>query len=187
MRNKYSKDFEKEMIELAPTNELTRLWWVARQKYAYFITKNQLRQYLSKRGIKYKDYNINKVRPMGEKLPIGSERIKSDGMTQLKIGKNKWEYKQRYLYEQYHNVKLTSNDYIIFLDGNRNNFSIDNLERIDCRTSAIIANLRLPSKNKEISIKKTESGRIKGDSYETNKTSHRGAARFLRRRRVRRG
>ena len=77
MRNKYSTEFEDEMIALAPTNELTRLLWVARCKYNYPITKTQLRQYLSKRNIIYKDYNVNKKRNMGDKLPIGSERIKS--------------------------------------------------------------------------------------------------------------
>lgn len=150
MRNKYSKEFEQEMIKLAPTNELTRLWWVARQKYAYFITKTQLRQYLSKRSIRYKDYNENKVRPMGDKLPIGSERIKPDGMVQIKISKNKWEYKQRYIYEQYHNVKLTSDDYIIFLDQDRTNFDINNLMRVTRHESAILSNQKLFSKEPKI-------------------------------------
>lgn len=154
MRNKYSKEFEQEMIELAPTNELTRLWWVARQKYAYFITKNQLRQYLSKRNIQYKDYNESKVRPMGDKLPIGSERVKSDGMIQIKISKNKWEYKQRYIYEKYHNVKLTSDDYIIFLDQDRTNFDINNLRRVSRHESAILSNQKMFSKEPKI----TETG-----------------------------
>ena len=89
MRNKYSKEFENEMRELAPTNELTRLWWVARQKYAYFITKDQLRKYLSKRQIRYKDYMKSKARKMGLNKPLFSERIKPDGMVQVKIAPNK--------------------------------------------------------------------------------------------------
>lgn len=150
MRNKYSKEFEETMKILAPTTEINRLLWYAYSQFGYEISKKQLRQYLSKRKIRYKDYDINMVRDMGSRLPIGSERIKPDGMVQIKIRKNKWEYKQRYLYEKYHNVKLTTNDYIIFLDGNRNNFSKDNLERVSCRVASILGNLRLPSKNKEI-------------------------------------
>ena len=154
MRNKYSKEFEETMIELAPTTTLNRLLWYAYSYFGYEINKNQLRQYLSKRNIHYKDYNKNKVRPMGDKLPIGSERIKSDGMTQIKISKNKWEYKQRYLYKKYHNVELTSDDYIIFLDQDRTNFDINNLKRVSRRESAILSNQKMFSKEPKI----TETG-----------------------------
>lgn len=150
MRNKYSKEFEETMRILAPTTEINRLLWYAYSQFGYEISKEQLRQYLSKRKIRYKDYDTTKIRDMGSLLPIGSERIKSDGMIQIKITKTKWEYKQRYLYEKYHNVKLTSKDYVIFLDGNRNNFSIDNLKRVNCRVASILGNLRLPSRSKEI-------------------------------------
>ena len=150
MRNKYTKEFEEEMIKLAPTNELTRLWWVARQKYAYFITKNQLRQYLSKRQIRYKDYNKNKAREMGLNVPIGTEYVKPDGMILVKVAHNKWKYKQRYIYEQCHNVELTDNDYVIFLDQNRNNFDINNLMVVSRHESSIISNQKIFSKKPEI-------------------------------------
>lgn len=146
MRNKYSKEFEDEMKQLAPKNEFEKLYWIARQKYAYFITRSQLKQYLSKRKIRYKDYNKNKVRKMGLNKSIGSERIKPDGMIQVKIAKDKWEYKQRLIYEKYHNVKLTSDDYIIFLDQDRTNFNINNLMKVTRRESSILANQKLFSK-----------------------------------------
>ena len=150
MRNKYSKEFEETMRILAPTTEINRLLWYAYSQFGYEISKTQLRQYLSKRKIRYKDYNVTKIRDMGNKIPIGTEYVKPDGMILIKITKTKWEYKQRYLYEKYHNVKLTSKDYIIFLDGNRNNFSIDNLKRVSCRVASLLGNLKLPSRNKEI-------------------------------------
>lgn len=154
MRNKYSKEFEEEMRKLAPTNELTRLWWVARQKYAYFITKEQLRQYLSKRQIRYKDYNSNKAREMGKDYQIGYEYTKPDGMVLVKVANNRYEYKQRYIYSKYHNVKLTENDYIIFLDQDKTNFNIDNLKRISRYESSILANQKIFSKNPKV----TETG-----------------------------
>lgn len=156
MRNKYSKDFENEMRKLAPTNELIRLWWVARQKYAYFITRDQLRKYLSKRQIRYKDYSYSKARKMGLNTPLLSERTKPDGMVQVKIAPNKWEYKQRYIYSQYYGVELTDDDYIIFLDQDRTNFDIHNLKRISRRESAIMSNQKIFSKNKNV----TETGII---------------------------
>ena len=138
------------MRELAPTNELTRLWWVARQKYAYFITKDQLRKYLSKRQIRYKDYNSNMVRDMGNNIPIGTERIKNDGMIQVKISPSKWEYKNRLVYSQYHNVKLTNDDYIIFLDQDRTNFNIDNLKLVSRHESSILSNQKMFSKDARV-------------------------------------
>ena len=84
---------------------------------------------------------------MGEKLPLFSERVKPDGMVLVKIAKNKWEYKQRYIYSKYYNKKLTSNDYIIFLDQDRTNFNIDNLKLVTRHESSIISNQKAFSTN----------------------------------------
>jgi len=153
VRNKYSKEFEEEMINLAPTNTLKELLKVAKKKYGYKINIDILRQYLYKRQIKYKDYDINKVRNMGANVPIGSEYVKPDGMTLVKVSNNKWKYKQRLIYEKYHNVKLTDNDYIIFLDQDRNNFDIRNLKRVNRRESSIVSNQGLYSTNKKLTKK----------------------------------
>lgn len=148
MRNLYTKEFEREFKILAPYFTLDELLVYAREFYD--INISQLRQFFYKRNIKYKDYNINKVRDMGDKIPIGQERKKPDGMVQVKVAKNKWEYKQRLIYEQYYNVKLTSDDFIIFLDQNRNNFDIKNLKRITRHESAILSNQKMFSKNPEV-------------------------------------
>ena len=139
MRNKYSIEFEQDMYRLATNNSLDDLLKVAKSKYHYDITKKQLQLYLSKRKIRYKGYDINKVRDMS-KLPIGTEYIKPDGMVLIKISKDKWIYKQRYIYEQYYNVELSSDDYIIFLDQDRTNFDINNLKKVSRRESGIVAN-----------------------------------------------
>lgn len=150
MRNKYSKEFEDEMRQLAPCTNLDRLLWYAYSQFGYEINRSQLRQYLSKRKIRYKDYNKNKVRMMGLNRPIGSERIRDDGMVQVKVSKDKWEYKQRLIYEKYHNVKLTDNDYIIFLDQDRTNFDINNLEKVTRYESSVLTNQKLFSKKSDL-------------------------------------
>ena len=62
---------------------------------------------------------------------VGSERVNVDGYVELKVAEpNKWMLKQRKLYEDYHNEKLTSNDVIIFLDNNKFNFDKDNLIKL---------------------------------------------------------
>lgn len=154
MRIKYSREFEEDMYKLAPNNNLKDLLIIAQDKYKYQIAENQLRQFLYKRGIKHKDYDISRVRDMGSKYPIGAEYVKPDGMTLVKVDKNKWEYKQRLMYEKYHNVKLTSDDYIIFLDQDRTNFDINNLKRINRHESSIVANQKLFSSDKTL----TEAG-----------------------------
>lgn len=147
MRNKYSEQFEQEIRRLAPSKTIQQLLEIANSKYCYPITKKNLLQYLSKKQIRYKDYNSNKARLMGSKISIGTEYVKPDGMTLVKVAPNKWKYKQRLIYEKYHNVQLTPNDYIIFLDQNRNNFSIDNLKCITRQESSILSNQKLFSKN----------------------------------------
>lgn len=65
------------------------------------------------------------------KKPIGSERVNVDGYTEIKVSEpNRYRLKHRVIYEQYHDVKLKPNEAIIFLDGNKQNLNIDNLEKV---------------------------------------------------------
>jgi len=60
--------------------------------------------------------------------PVGSERIDKDGYTVVKVADpNVWVLKQRVVYEQKTGIKPKKNEVVIFLDGNRQNFDIDNL------------------------------------------------------------
>jgi len=180
MRIKYSQEFENDMYKLASTMTLNELLCFAKNKYKYKdITKRKLQLYLSKRKIRYKDYKQSMVRQMGLDYAIGSEYVKDDGMTLVKVAKDKWEYKQRLIYSQYHNVKLTNDDYIIFLDQDRTNFDINNLKKVTKHESSILANQHLFSKNPLI----TETGiqiaklmiktKDKEEKYGTNNNSKR--------------
>lgn len=66
------------------------------------------------------------------KKPIGSTRVDvKDGYLYVKTKEPAvWELAHRVEYEKYHNVKLTSEDVIIFLDGNKLNLEKDNLELV---------------------------------------------------------
>ena len=103
--------------------------------------------YLSNRQIRYKGYNPNKSQEMGNKIPIGTEYVKPDGMVLIKVKPNKWEYKQRYIYEQYHNVELPKNTMVVFLDGDRTNFDINNLMAVSTPEYNCIKNKNLLFKN----------------------------------------
>lgn len=63
--------------------------------------------------------------------PVGSERLNVDGYIEVKIAEPaKWKLKQRLIWEKRTGEKLTSKDVIIFLDGNKQNFDIDNLVKL---------------------------------------------------------
>ena len=62
--------------------------------------------------------------------PVGSERISKDGYIEVKVAEpNKWRLKQRVVYEETKG-KIPEGCQIIFLDGNKRNFDIDNLRCI---------------------------------------------------------
>ena len=62
--------------------------------------------------------------------PVGSERISKDGYIEVKVTEpNKWRLKQRVVYEEAKG-KIPEGCTIIFLDGNKRNFDIDNLRCI---------------------------------------------------------
>ena len=62
--------------------------------------------------------------------PVGSERISKDGYIEVKVEEpNKWRLKQRVVYEEVKG-KIPEGCTIIFLDGNKRNFDIDNLRCI---------------------------------------------------------
>lgn len=149
IRNKYSDEFELAMEKYASSKTFDELLEISRTKFKYNINRNQLRKYLSRRKIRYKDFRPA-VHKQTTALPSGTEYVKDDGMVLVKLGNGYWEYKQRYLYEQYHGVKLTNKDYIIFLDGDRTNFNIDNLKRVSNRVAGQFANIKLEAKSKEI-------------------------------------
>lgn len=115
-------------------------------------TRLELQKYLWRNRIKYKYQNENKIRKQKNSKPIGSERI-NDGLVQVKVANNKWEYKQRIIYENYYGIKLKSDEYIIFLDGNRNNLSIDNLEKASCKEAGYIGAFKV---NNDLIIKDKE-------------------------------
>lgn len=144
MRNKYSKEFINHLAYYAPKHSMTEI-----MSYTN-LSKHQVEQLLWRNNIHHKDYNPHKAHTHNS-LPLLSEYIKPDGMTLIKVSKNKWEYKQRYIYEQYHNIILPTNIMVIFLDGNKNNFDINNLRAVSTPTYNTARNKHLLTNDINIS------------------------------------
>ena len=106
--------------------------------------------------------------------PVGSERIDSEGYVMVKVADPKsWRSKQRVLYEQYHGVKLEKSDVVLFLDGDRQNFSKDNLVKL---TRAELARLNQDVKlrdNPEMNLTAVMIAKLKCKMGEKNGTDRR--------------
>lgn len=70
--------------------------------------------------------------------PQGTVMYKKHGIPQIKIKDRVYQSKHRFMYEKYHNVKLNDNDMIIFLNGNKNDFSKENLYKITHKINGMI-------------------------------------------------
>ena len=90
------------------------------------------------------EYISNKEGFRGSHKPLLSER--SDGeFTVVKVSqkgskRQQWIPKQRYIWEQHYGKKVPEDYRVIFLDGNKNNFSINNLACVDRQTQLCVAN-----------------------------------------------
>lgn len=76
--------------------------------------------------------------------PVGSTRIDTDGYKLIKIAEpNKWVLYHRHLYERAHGENLKKNEAIIFADGNKLNFDIDNLVKVSRANLLYLNNKKL--------------------------------------------
>lgn len=61
-------------------------------------------------------------------VPVGSETVTKDGYLKVKVANpNRWEYKQRLIWEKHHGRKVPGGHVVIFGDGDKRNFDVDNL------------------------------------------------------------
>lgn len=80
--------------------------------------------------------------------PIGTERLSKDGYVEIKVSDIpnvsrcvNWRPKQLWIYEQHYNVKVdTRKEMVIFLDGDKRNFDIENLMLISRAENRIMNN-----------------------------------------------
>lgn len=84
-------------------------------------------------------------------VSVGTELMKADGYTWVKIADpNKWKQKHRVIWEKHHGRKLKDGELVTFLDGDVNNFNINNLMLIDKKESVILNSRGLRNEDKDI-------------------------------------
>ena len=136
---KYNEDFYVFLEANAKFYTIKELVKILKEKFNIDFEKKKLAKYCIKKKIKYKYEKPNKSHS-NISTKIGTIINKTDGnMLKIKVGNHKWEYLQRKIYEDYYNVKLPDDVYVIFLDQNKRNFDIKNLKAISRRSSAIMS------------------------------------------------
>lgn len=85
------------------------------------------------------------------RVPIGTIIDDGEGYLKIKTGKGSsgWERYHRYVYEKEHG-KIPKGHKIIFLDGDRRNYSIENMVAVPCSYLAYMNKLKLKSNEPEI-------------------------------------
>ena len=88
--------------------------------------------------------------------PMGFERVNVDGYIEVKVRERPdaehrscFDLKQRLVYERAHNVKLTSDDIIVFLDGDKLNCDPSNLARLSHSEHAKMTTYKLTYSDRE--------------------------------------
>jgi len=124
-------------------------------------------------------------------FPNNYERKTVDGYTIVKVENNVWKLKQILMYEKYHDYKMKKGEVIIFLNHNKQDFSEENLYKLNrgelavlnkiypdksCMTPdqllAAILTVKIKIRRVEIAKKNglcNKRGRIISDSKESNK------------------
>ena len=83
-------------------------------------------------------------------LPIGSEWVNEKGYVYVKIKEpNDWELKHRYIWEKNFG-KIPEGYSVIFLDQNKNNFDLSNLQLVRIKDKLTAKNNNLLSSDKEV-------------------------------------
>ena len=145
------------------------------KKFNLNLSMQQLRDCMNGRGIRN---NIDKRfsaesggnRCQQEK-PIGTVSKWECGYARIKTGDNEWEFIQRYVWKKHHG-EIPPGHSVIFLDGNTDNYNIENLALVDRNELMKYNSMRLNSNNQELNrvavnlAKLMTKAKEKGEVYE---------------------
>lgn len=146
----YSDEIYNFLLNNAKNYTIKQLVMLLKDNFDFDIEKKKLAQYCIKMGITYK-YEHPKKSHDNKPTANGTIAIKTDGkVLKIKVGNHKWEYLQRKIYEEYHNVKLPQDMYVVFLNQDKRDFSIENLKALPRRNCAIMSARELFSQDKNI-------------------------------------
>jgi hypothetical protein len=164
-----NKTLKKEILAFLQQNAskyyLQDLQEEVNKRFNANVTKSVIKHLCYDNEIRWK--NKNNINPIGIE-PMGKERI-VNGDIVVKVGVGKFVSKRRVLYEKYHNVKLTSDDVILFLNKDDTDYSKDNLIKISRREMGPLARIGLSPDDKDINKLAINIAKLKVKIYDKTK------------------
>ena len=98
-------------------------------------------------GLCYSNSDVQRGEKHWRHRPVGSFQIKKD-YVRIKVAEpNHWMQYQRYVWEQHHPGQSAEGKSVIFMDGNKRNFDISNLECVERSELSVMAELGCTAKS----------------------------------------
>ena len=142
-------EYLKKIAEGTPRKEIVKK---LNDKFNLNLTILPVRDCMNSRGIRNnidKRFSAKDGNRCQQEKPVGTISKWECGYTRIKTGKNEWEFIQRYVWKE-HYGEIPPNHSVIFLDGNTDNYNIENLALVDRNELMKYNSMRLNSDNQEL-------------------------------------
>lgn len=148
MKRSYTKEQKEWVVKKLPYYSPIVLANMFKEHYNKDIKVGTIRNIKHTTGIKsnYKRKIYNTKFRDKIKKPLYNEIIGNRGKTYVRVANRKYQIKTRYIWEQYYGRKIPKGYEVIFLDGNKENYGINNLVLVK-------HNVRIYALKKEIDLK----------------------------------
>lgn len=156
---KYGKeqdDFLREYYPILDGPELERMY---NMLFSPSKTYNKIRQHANSLGLTKSAEIMSSIQSTSALkrkniAPIGHTVVSESGL-RIKVARGEYKMLSRVVYEKHHGVKLKPDEYILYLDGDNANVSIDNLAVVTKAELAKINHaLKLPRTNRNVEVAK---------------------------------
>ena len=144
------------------------------EKFNLNLSMQQIRDCMNDRGIRNnidKKFSAKDGNRCQQEKPIGTISRWECGYTRIKTGDNEWEFIQRYIWKKHHG-EIPPGHSVIFLDGNTDNYNIENLALVNRNELMKYNSMRLNSNDQELNrvtvnlAKLMTKAKEKGEAYE---------------------
>jgi hypothetical protein len=142
-------EYLKKIAEGTPRKEIVKK---LNDKFNLNLTILQVRDCMNGRGIRNnidKKFSAKDGNRCQQEKPIGTVSKWECGYTRIKTGDNEWEFIQRYVWKKHHG-EIPPNHSVIFLDGNTDNYNIENLALVNRNELMKYNSMKLNSDNQEL-------------------------------------
>ena len=142
-------EYLKKIAEGTPRKEIVKK---LNDKFNLNLTLLQVRDCMNGRGIRNnidKRFSAKNGNRCQQEKPIGTISKWECGYTRIKTGDNEWEFIQRYVWKKHHG-EIPPNHSVIFLDGNTDNYNIENLALVNRNELMKYNSMKLNSDNQEL-------------------------------------